>query len=39
LLTTVNAAAGGGGILNFVAGADLKNIQEMGSKLFDCLFQ
>jgi hypothetical protein len=35
----VNAAAGGGRILNFVAGADLRNIQEIGSKLFNCLFQ
>ena len=35
----VNAAAGSGGILNFVAGADRKNIQEIGLKLFNCVFQ
>jgi hypothetical protein len=35
----VNAAAGRGGILNFVAGADRKTIQEIGLKLFNCVFQ
>jgi hypothetical protein len=29
----------GGAFPNFVAGADIKSIQEMGSKLFNCLFQ
>lgn len=29
----------GGAMLNFVAGADVKNIQEMGSMLFECLFR
>src|SRR5215468_6320669 len=29
----------GGAMLNFVAGADVKNIQEMGSMLFNCLFR
>jgi hypothetical protein len=28
-----------GTTLNFTAGADVKNIQEVGVKLFDCLFQ
>jgi hypothetical protein len=28
-----------GTTLNFTAGADVKNIQEIGVKLFDCLFQ
>jgi hypothetical protein len=28
-----------GAVLNFVTGADVKTIQEIGTKLFDCLFQ
>jgi hypothetical protein len=28
-----------GAAFNFIAGADVKNIQEIGTKLFECLFQ